>query len=204
MTHITKKHVLATLGAAVSLGVLVFGVRYWWMHRPLGLPQTAEQAVAGVASDRFKNMPEYRQQEYLEQTRRLMDELPREERRALVESVPEFREVVGEARMREMEQRMKDYMLADAATRAQMDQEAEQRMAQWRQNRPAGQGGPGGPRPDGDRQPSGEWQSRMRERMEQRFEEGNPQLNGWRSEFFRHRREQQEKKQQQPNLHDAA
>lgn len=197
MSSQMKKRIGAGLAATVAAAVLAAGAWHWWSHRPLPMPTTAEEAVANIGSTRYRNMPDYRQQEYREQAWRLMEQLPREQRRALAESNPNLME----ARRQQMDDRIRSYVLADAATRAQMDREAEARMAQWRQNRPQGEQRPPGPPgpPDRDRNDP-DRQARFREHMEQRFEQGNPQLNGWISEYFRLRRERQQNQQAKPNL----
>jgi hypothetical protein len=195
-----RRWILVTVLAAAAVVVLVTGVTYAWLITPPPLPQSLEQAMGTIGSARYERMPDYRKREYLEQTRRLMREMPQDERTQVMEDVrsnPELRQTMGRVMRGEMRRRATAFAKADSAERIRLLDEAIDTMGQWR-NRGRRPDGAGGGRGDGagrgDAEQRSDRRGRMRDRIQGMFEEGNPQDAALIGEFFRALRQRREER----------
>lgn len=202
-----KKRVVA--GLCIGFGTLAVaaGSYFAWMHRPVSLPKTREEAMKVMASDRYKNLDEERKRQYAVVAAELFKDIPREEMRTYFQD-----ESTREALFAMREQAMDEMILKLARGEPVEDM----RMG-WR----PGGGGPGGPRPDGQRpdgerreggpggpgggpggggemteeqrqQRRAEMTQRIRDRIGNSVNDGNAQMNGLRSEFMSRMRAQME------------
>ena len=195
----------ATVGGLVgaAAAVLALGVYFTWLYTPLDLPATAEEGAANIGTARFKQMPEYRQDEYVRRTFELSRDLPREQRRAMFENI-------DRDEMRDMFERG----MVDMARRLAKGEEPAMPFGRPRGERPPrpenndsangdnagsdrgprGEGAGDGQRRDGERR--GRWGNpeRMQAHMRERIQNGNAQVGGLMGEMFRKRREQREER----------
>jgi hypothetical protein len=138
-----KKTVVAAACVVLALGTVSWGA--WWMyhHRVPAMPTTAAQALALLNSRAFRNLDLDRRGVYEEAAMRLLQELPEEERRALMGDEENRRA------MRQMRERQMDELARRVARGEQIDPAM---MMPWGPGR--GPGGPGGG-PGGPGGPSG-------------------------------------------------
>ena len=188
-----RKRILVGVLGICALGAVTFGVYYAWLITPLPVAPSPEEALETIGSARFARMPDYRKEEYIDQTRRLMDQMPPEQRRELFQRArtdESIRESLGQVRRQEMTQRAIDFArISSAEERARVLDEAIDRMEQRRSQRSQA-------RSDGQRRGGGGGRGRgaARERIQQRFEQGNPQINALIGEYFRALRERREER----------
>ncbi|NLX06389.1 MAG: hypothetical protein GXY33_14720 [Phycisphaerae bacterium] len=211
-----KKQLIVAGLVVVGAVTLAGGAYYAYLLTPPAFPETAEEAIATIGSARYERLPEYRQEEYLEQAGRLLRELPEEERRQLRGRFGESdgaREAMGAIFMNEAVQRATDFAAASPEDKIRILDEDIDRFEQMRERfanrRPDGPraqgegqrrgegGGPqmdrGGRRGDGRGGTPEERGARRRQRMMNRIEHGNPQRAALMGEYFRalgERREQ--------------
>jgi len=186
--------VLCVLGVAALVG----GGYIAWNMRPVSMPETAEEAVAVINSARFGYLPDYRQEEYMERTRRLVRETEdADQRRALREAIGGS-EQARDAMMRMWQQRMIDQALAmaamsDAEKQAHLQEQAQQWQRRRSNNDQNQQRTERPQRPERSEAEQAERRERMRNRMEDHFQSGNPQMGGIMGEWWRQRREARER-----------
>jgi len=202
----TQKQIVYTVLAVALVSGTVLAV---WMFRgqePLNLPANAEEGLRGLSSKQFEQLPDYRREAYRGEVRRLVGALPEKERRGLFERYrtdDEMRRGLRRLRHNPMRQSIDEYFKKPAAERRAMVDSMIDRMDSMRSgaNRPGSStghgrgGGPGGPMGSGPRLggPGGphdlsspERQSAFRQRMEYRFQEGDPQRLAKMMEFHKH------------------
>jgi uncharacterized membrane protein len=121
-----KKNILAAVVLVLAVCSLVGG----WMwydknHRLPGLPKTVDEATAIIASPAFKRLPEGRKMEYIDASRKLFEQLPREERRAFMQTMrdnPQAKEAGREAMAEMMMSQAKNFAkLPDVARNLILD-----------------------------------------------------------------------------------
>jgi hypothetical protein len=172
----------------LGVGALAFGGSWWWNHRPVEMPETADEAFATIGTDRWDRLPAYRQDEYMQQTWRLVEQLPDEQRRELR---TQFRE--DDRLERAMEDQMRRRMI-ERVRAVNAGEEPEGSM--WGSGRPRGQNRHNredrADRPEPTEEQRQERQQRMQDHIQDRFQSGNPQVNGLIGEHYRERRQQRE------------
>ncbi|MEL7474104.1 MAG: hypothetical protein AAGK04_12370 [Planctomycetota bacterium] len=200
----TKALVGAGAGAA-ALVALAAGVWFFLDRQPPALPKTAQEAMAVMTSAKFERLPDERRRQYAAEARRLIGDLPEEERRAFRQD-DESRDA-----MRAMFREMMD----DAVLRYARGEDLEgmfpgrgpgrgrpgggggdARSRDGTNGRDGGRGGEGGRRPGGREGGRGgdpdARQARMRERLSNYFNEGNAQMGSLRGEMFKRRAAERE------------
>jgi len=184
-----KNKWFVTALCVVGASVLTGGGYYGWVSRPVGMPQSPEEAVAMINSSRFNHLPDYRQEEYLERTRRLIRDadLSREDRRGLYRAIGD-NEQAREAMGRLFQQQFMERTVALAnMTPEEREAAMQEQWEQRRQNRPERRDREDRPEPtDQERQ---ERRDRMKNHIQDRMQNGNPQTGGIMGEYWRHRRE---------------
>ena len=193
-----KKKVLVSLLALIAMGVLAGGVYATWLMTPPGMPTTPEEAAALIKSPRFQRLSAERKADYMERMRELMEGMTDDQRQALFEQYRgdrEFFEARREVMTEMMNQRAREFAVADPATRLAILDETLQRLESARGfGRPRGREGGDrrerGERPEMTEEQRAEMQQRREERMAQRVNEmqeraatGNPQDAALRTEF---------------------
>ena len=203
-----RKKYLAIGGTVIALVVLAGGVTYTYRHTPLPQPATAEEGLASIQSARYDHMPADRQREYREQTFALLRELPRDERRKLMEDRPDLQPGMEEMRESGMQEMGRRWALATPEERQAMLEGGPGGFfgGRPRGDRPRGDR-PESDRPEGERPRRGEDSNRtpeeqaqrqadrqghMKDRMQDHFTNGNPQAGAFIGEFFKARREGRE------------
>ncbi|MCB1282247.1 MAG: hypothetical protein KDB18_12075, partial [Salinibacterium sp.] len=129
-----KKVVVSSVAGTLAVAGLAWGLYSFITTRPPSMPTTAEEAVLALASDNFDRLDGERQNAIRTQAVRLMVEAPEEERQRLRETI----ELSEEGRQQLREAFMED-MVRKFARGEGNPWEAMMR------------GGPGGPRPQGER-----------------------------------------------------
>ncbi|MEM9373233.1 MAG: hypothetical protein AAGA55_06280 [Planctomycetota bacterium] len=164
--------------AATTLAVAAVGLGGWYAisSRPPGLPTSAEEAMAVMASDRFDRLSEARQRQYATEAARLLRELDAEQRMALM------RDGANEQARRELMLNMMD----DMARRHARGEEVQMPFG-----RPGGREGQDGERrgpPGTEGMSDGERRKMMASRINGMITDsvnsGNAQSNGLRAEFM--------------------
>lgn len=190
--------------AAGAVAVIALGAGVWLLldRRPPPLPTTMTEAVAVLNSPKFERLSPERRNQYTAEARRLLNELPEEERRAMRgdEDTRDamralfqqtFEEVVLRyARGEDMEDVRNDMGLPGRGMRPG-GRPGGDRNGEGR-NGGGGEGRPGGERGDGERPSREDRAARMRSRMANFFQEGNAQLGALRGAMMRQMRQQQE------------
>lgn len=152
-----KKKIIG--GACVAGAVLVVGGGAWAMAAtaPARLPRTAQEAVAVMASGKFKGMTSERKAQYTAEAGRLFREMSEEDRRAMFRD-----EKTREAMRAMMEERM-----TDAAKKFARGESLE---GIWGQR-------PQGPRPEGrPERPEGERPQLTEEERAQRMQQARDRM----------------------------
>jgi len=193
--HLNKKIVVCGL-MALGVCTLAGGAYATWLMIPPPLPQTPQQALRTIGTGRYERMPDYRKAEYLDQARRLLDEVPPEQRRELFQQArtdENVRQALGRVRQHERVQRALTFANANPDERVQLLDDAidrmEERRARMRANRPdASRRDRSGSEGREDRR------SRGRERFLARFEHGNPQINSLIGEYHRAMRQRRQER----------
>lgn len=176
-TH--KKMLVGLLVVLAGISV-VCGSYYAWLINPPPTPQSAEQALATIGTSRYQRMPDYRQREYLAQTRRLFEELPQDERITLFErsrTDQAVRRSIRQLREQMMVQRVIEYAQADPQTRSQILDKQIDRWQKMRSDRASRNR-------DLDKNRSRR-RPEFHHRIQNYYEHGNPQINSLISEYFR-------------------
>lgn len=164
-----RKWILVSAMIVIAAGALAGGIYYAWLTTPVGPPTSVAEATDTIGSTRFERMPEYRRVAYLEQTRNLMHDLPRDEQRAFFEEMnrdEHTRATLRRAGEGMIMQRVREFAAADEQQRiAMLDMmiDLQEQMGAMRPERRSGEAG----RAD-----------RWRKRFEQVIQEGNPQMLG--------------------------
>ena len=178
-----RKTILVAAVGLIAAGTLATGSYYAWLVTPPALPQTVEEALAQMGTKRFERMPEYRRREFIEHARGLMEAIPAEDLRRMLQEAraePSVRAAMGQVWRATMVQRATDLATATPAERTKLLDEAIEQMEQWRGSRR---------RPRDANQRSAEdregRRGRMRERIKNRIEQGNPQTAALIGEYFR-------------------
>jgi hypothetical protein len=188
---IQRKYVnIVLLVAAVA--ALGFGGYYAWLMIPPSMPQTAEEALATLASPRFDQMSESRKKDYLQTAGELMSKLDETQRKEMYEKMrtdEDARDAMREIRMDQMNQRMRQFAMATPAERNKILDEIIDQQEKMRREMEAAAASRPAPSTSGSAQgsqrrgPSEGWEGRMRERVKSRAEHGNPQRGGLAHEF---------------------
>jgi hypothetical protein len=199
-----KKIILTSILVLISAGVLSAGVYYTWLITPPSPPKTVQQGLQTINSAKFKHMPEYRQQAYLEQTQNLLDKMPENQRMEMFQksfSDPSMRNAMMEIHRNEMEQRVIKFAKANPEERIkildEMIDEMQARRKQFEAMRangnnqgqggprmgdgPGGRGGPGMGGPGGGR--GGRGPGRFADFIKNMAQTGNPQRAALMHEF---------------------
>lgn len=188
-----KKKILAGIGILVGIIVLAGGIYYTWLIIPPSLPKTPEEGIKLMQSARFKRLPEYRKEEYIEHIAESLEKMEPEKRRELFEkyredeSIRESMRILAENRMRKM---VLEYAKASPEQRIEILDRAIDFMAAMRQrprgvsSRPSADSNRREARRDDSQGPRRSRRGGFRNRMMQRVERGNPQITGLVSEFF--------------------
>ncbi|MEM6391781.1 MAG: hypothetical protein AAF797_03325 [Planctomycetota bacterium] len=201
MSPLIRKRIVAGVLITLAIASLTGAGYYFWSITPPAMPETIEEARAVMVSDRYARLPEERKRAYQERFNQLYRELPQEQRQAVREQMrddPVFRDAAGEARWAAMVMRAREWWVAPPEQRdAIMDRHLDE-WGQRRGGRPGGDGASGGQRPPRSEDTRTEEQreaqraerrTRMREGIEDRFSNGNPQEQAMIGEYFRARRE---------------
>ncbi len=210
-----EKRLGVSLLALVAIGAVTGGIYYVWLNTPPPPPTTPQQALAVIGSVRFEHMPQYRKDEYLQQTTRLMETMTPEERQTFFKDTRQdenARKNMGQVMQQMMTQRAMQFANAAPEERltmidADIDRmEAMRAMGGWA-GRPGGpggagtgtsgdakpaseadgSGGKGGPGRPGE-SPGGDDKSRaerIKGHISERIQNGNPQVNSLMGEYFR-------------------
>ena len=196
-----SRKTFAIVMTVVGVAVLTGGLYYAWLITPPPMPETAEEGLATIGSSRYQRLPEYRKAEYLTRTRELMGNLSDEQRRAMFErrrTDESIRDSMREVRRDMMRQRIVEFARAAPHERKKILDQAidmQEAMRQRMDNRPRPErtrGEGGGDRSNrGDR---GDRRGRMRDHIQNRIEQGNPQMGAMRMEFFKEMRERREER----------
>jgi hypothetical protein len=101
-----RKKIAAVCLCCFSLTLLGFGA--WWTiaNRPPQLPQTAEEALAVMNSDKYDRLNEQQKAEYADAAAKLMDQMPWEDRRKLFKDNEKSMSEIMERKMDEMARKM--------------------------------------------------------------------------------------------------
>lgn len=216
-----NKIILISVLVPVAVVSIVAGSYRAWLATPPALPQSAEEAIATIGSPRFERMPDYRKREYVEQARRLMRDLPEDERTKMRQSLrsdPNVRDAMGQVMRQMMVERATAFARAAPADRARLLDEAIDEMTRRRAGREGGSrerlgrsgggagsgGGGGGGRPPRDDNRDGR-RAQMQQRMMQFIQKGNPQTSALIGEYFRALRQRREERGLgQPNRRGAS
>ncbi len=201
--NMKKKIIIAAL-AVFGAATLASGVYYTYLITPPPMPETAEQAVKTMGSARFERLPDYRKAEYATQARKLIQELPDEERREFRENMrndESLRRNFRQVGMTAMIDRARNFAKAAPEDRIkildeEIDRRERRRTERRRQRSDRGDARPGGDRRQG-RRGGGDRQARrarMREHIQDRIQHGNPQTGALRGEYFRAMRARREQR----------
>lgn len=76
-----KKRIVGAIAGLAALLAIGGGAYALYMNSAPGLPGSVDEAVATIGSSRWDNLDADRKRQYLEETRRLMEGIPWEERR---------------------------------------------------------------------------------------------------------------------------
>lgn len=191
--------VLAAGGAVLALAVVAALRGFAGEEAMPAFPETAEEGLHVLSSPQFERLPDYRQEAYRSEVQRLVAALPEQERMRLFERFrtdEEMRRGLRALRMNPMHEALETYYGAPPDERRAVVDGFIDRMEQWRRLRET-TGGPGGPvRPGAPRAggPPPEQQSAFRDRMERRFQEGNPLETARIMEFWKHVRQRREER----------
>lgn len=173
-----KKRVVAIACAALATSAVGYGSWAMLSRMPPGLPKTADDALAVINSAKFDRLDAERKQQYLEETMRLVRELPEEQRRTYWRD-----EKNREAFRKFMEERFDD-----AARRFARGEELPNMF-------PGGP--PRGPRPEGEQAQRPQlteeeraarmeqMRSEMNKRIGEQIKSGNAQSGGLRGEMMK-------------------
>jgi hypothetical protein len=206
-----RRNILVGGLAVLAVAALVFGIYYAWLITPPGLPATAAEGLATLASARYERLPDYRKQEYAARTRELIEQMPDDQRHEMFQKMrgdQDARHSMREVFRQSMDERLRKLATADDAERDQLldemiDRMQEQRAARAnrpRPERPAGQTQDSS-RSDGDRRRDGDRRGNFRDRMQKHIEEGNPQHHAIRREMHQAIRERMEERGIDPPSH---
>ncbi len=88
-----RKHIFIIIGVIIGVGVLLGGIYYTWLITPPALPKDPEEGLTLLDSPRFKRLPKYRQEEYLEHITQLLRKLPSDKRAELIEKATKDKSV---------------------------------------------------------------------------------------------------------------
>ena len=177
MERKTKKIVLIILLSLIGVSTLSGGIYYTWLITPPAPPTTPQEAIDLVKSPRFERLPDSRKKEYLDQTRRLIENMPEEQWHKFFTKMredPKTRDSMRKAMEIRMNQTAQEYAKATPERRVEMLDEIIDQMEAHRGQMGAGRGGRGGP---------GGRSGNFTNRINQRAQEGNPQLAGLHREF---------------------
>jgi hypothetical protein len=169
-----------TVGLPVAaVVVLVGGSALAWLLTPPAMPHDAEEALRVLASPRFARLDEAGRQRYQDRIAELFRDMDADQRRAFRQQMrddPDLREALGGMMRDRMRQQAREFAVASPAEKMAMLDQIIDQQEEWRGR------GEGGQRPEG-------WQGRdpgdRRQRMADRFEQGNPQDQALMGEFFR-------------------
>lgn len=158
------------------------------------MPQSPEEALQIIASARFERMPDYRKSEYLEQVRRLIEDVPHGQRTELFERArtdESARQALRQVRHQAMVQRVVEFAKASPQDRPRLLDEALDEMEARRERRPDRTHRGDGPSHgnDGSHGSDDDRRARFRQHFQKRFEDGNPQINSLIGEYHRALRE---------------
>ena len=216
MTSLSPKKKLL-LGALVVTAVtsITAGSYYSWLITSPPLPKTVDEAIAILSSKRYERLPDYRKNEYLNETHRLMKTLSPKERRQKMEvarSDDSVRQAMRKAWQTILVNRVVSFAKASPEEQTRLLDETIDQIQAWRsgrgKNRPDRGNRPSGNdreshRGDGNtssgsnqesRKGDGKRRERWQERFKHRIEQGNPQTAALISEYFRAMRQRREER----------
>jgi hypothetical protein len=182
--------------ALAGIASLWWGGYQWWLRTPPPMPDTVEQAIETFKSERFRRLPETRQEAYYERSRQLFERLDGDRRRELrvrYENDSAAREAVSSAMLTMVTQQARKFITMEPNQRqVVLDgfiamQELGARRHQQRQAERQAQG-QSNDDPDRQRRRA-ERMDDARQRIETWVEQGNPQRQAYLSEFFKALRE---------------
>jgi len=168
----TKK-IVGSVAALLAVGAVTAGAWVMIASRPPGLPKTAEEAVAVMSSDAFDRLDGDRKKQYIAQARKLLADLPEEERRQLVR----------EDMRREARWEMRSQMMDDFAYSLARGERPDMPMRRPRNNDGDGERRE---RPDPSDIPP-EVRDRIADAIMTSIQSGNAQANALRGEMFQRR-----------------
>lgn len=111
-----RRRIVAGLLAVAAAIALSFGGYWTWLNTPPGMPETADDAKALLASARFRNLSPDRRADYLEKVRELLTDMPDDQRRELFRGIFEdeaSRDVMMETFRAAMAKRARQFAAAD-------------------------------------------------------------------------------------------
>ncbi len=160
--------------------VLIAGSALAWLLTPPPMPVDADEALRLLTSPRFARLDDAGKQRYQDRVGELFRDMDADQRRAFREQMrgnEDLREALGRMMRDRMRQQAHEFATATPAERAAILDRIIDQQEQWRGRDEGGRRPEGGPPPGfgGDR----------RQRMADRFEQGNPQDQALMGEFFR-------------------
>jgi hypothetical protein len=179
-----------TLGLPVTaVVVLIGGSALAWLLTPPPMPADADDALRLLTSARFARLDDAGKHRYQDRIGELFRDMDADQRRAFRDQMrgnDDLREALGRMMRDRMRQQARDFATATPAERLAMLDQIIDQQEQWRGR------GEGGPRPEGGPPPG--FGGDRRERMADRFEQGNPQDQALMGEFFRAMRTRREQR----------
>lgn len=192
-----RRKQIGALAATAAFAVLcIVGAIVWWptdAEPPLNLPATAEEGFAFMTSAAFTGLPDYRQEAYRREVRRLLGEMPDDRRAAFIaryRGSAELAKGLDQLQYDPVRPAMQEYFkTAPDQRQAVLDKHID-RMERFRALGGLGRslGGAGN---SGRPEASPEMRDYMRDRVEGQIQDGNPQETARMMEFmkaFRQRR----------------
>lgn len=209
-----KKALVGAAAGLAAVGAVALGVWAFQAARPLPMPRTSEQAIAVLKSAKFERLPSARKVQITAEARRLLGDLPPEQRREL------FRDEDNRDAMRNLmeasfEETARRYARGEDldAIRRDMGLPGGPGMRGPRDGqprdrgdappadgaRPPGDGGDGGGMTDEQREAQrAERMARFQERLANFFNTGSAQSGALRQEMFKRMRAEREASGQRP------
>ncbi|MEL6498491.1 MAG: hypothetical protein AAF937_03865 [Planctomycetota bacterium] len=166
---------LAGLLAAAALGV---GFWFAWQHRPVGFPDTTEQALAMVKSGRIERLPADRRRQWYAEAAPLLRDVPREQWRTSFDE--DDRRAAIEIMRAQFAENIREIARGNASPQSMFEGMPARRP---RADRGDGEGRNADNAETG-RPSRAERQAAMRGRLQEAFQNGDAQQTGLMGEFF--------------------
>lgn len=166
---------------SAAMVVLIGGSALAWLLTPPPMPADAEDALKLLTSARFARLDDAGKQRYQDRIGELFRDMDADQRRAFRERMrgnEDLREALGRMMRDRMRQQAREFATAAPAERLAILDRILDQQEQWR-----GRDDERGPRPEGGPPPG--FGGDRRQRMADRFEQGNPQDQALMGEFFR-------------------